>query len=219
MATSLPDFPPFDTESEPTSLDVQWKKWILRLGNLFVALEIKDKVGQKALLLHYGGANLADIYYTLASEDDKEYQQVKEKLQAHFEPKLNFTFETYNFRVQTSSVNLLKDNSNKWEEILRCKEAKCFAYDGKRVCWTDSLEILNAFVKHTIEQTGVWWSPGGRYKKFISNNSDLILSWNYDKGLLSFHGKTGDRLNELFMDICTSKRSPLINTSNSLRIK
>ena len=28
MATSLPDFPPFDTESELTSLGIHWKKWI-----------------------------------------------------------------------------------------------------------------------------------------------------------------------------------------------
>ena len=116
-------------------------------------------------------------------------------------------------RVQTSSVNLLKDNSNEWnfDEILRYKEAKCFAYDGT-LCCTESLKMLNALVKHAIEQTSVWWSPGGRYKKFISNNSDLILSWNYDKGLLSFHEKTGDRLKELFIDICTSKKSALINT-------
>ena len=79
MATSFPDFPPFDTESGPTSLGIKWEKWILRLENLFVRLEnlfvavdIKDKARQKALLLHYGGANLSDIYYTLASEDDKE---------------------------------------------------------------------------------------------------------------------------------------------------
>lgn len=65
---------------------------------MFVALDIKDKVRQKALFLHYGGANLADIYYTLASEDDKEYQQVKEKLQANFESNVNVSFETYNFR-------------------------------------------------------------------------------------------------------------------------
>ena len=65
-------------------------------------------------------------------------------------------------RVQTSSVNLLKDNSNEWnfDEILRYKKAKCFAYDGKRVCWTESLKMLNAFVKHAIEQTSVWWFPG-----------------------------------------------------------
>ena len=58
-----------------------------------MSLDIKDKVQQKALLLHYGSANLADIYHTLASEDDKEYQQVKEKLQVHFEPKVNVTFQ------------------------------------------------------------------------------------------------------------------------------
>ncbi len=106
MATSLPDFPPFDTDAEPTSLGIQWKKWVQRLENLFVALDIKDKVRQKALLLYYGGAKLADIYYTLASEDDKEYQQVKGKLDAHFEPKVNLTFETYNFH------NYLRKSTN-----------------------------------------------------------------------------------------------------------
>ena len=45
----------------------------------------------------------------------------------------------------------------------------------------------------------------------------MILSWNYDKGLLSFHEKTGDRLKELFIDICTSKKSPLINTCSLRR--
>ena len=47
--------------------------------------------------MHYGGANLSDINCTLASEDDKD-QQVKEKLEAHFKPKVNVTFETYNLR-------------------------------------------------------------------------------------------------------------------------
>ena len=70
MATSLSDFPPFDMESELTSLGIHWKKWILRLENLFVALDIKDKARQKALPLHYGGANLLDIYHTLALEDN-----------------------------------------------------------------------------------------------------------------------------------------------------
>ena len=40
MATSLPDFLPFDTESELTSLGIQRKKWVLQLENLFVALDI-----------------------------------------------------------------------------------------------------------------------------------------------------------------------------------
>jgi hypothetical protein len=44
MATSLPDFPLFDMDAEPTSLGIQWKKWVERLENLFVAVNIKDKV-------------------------------------------------------------------------------------------------------------------------------------------------------------------------------
>ena len=70
--------------------------------------------------MHYGGANLSDIYYTLASEDDKEYQQVKEKLEAHFEPKVNVTFETYNFRQLAQE----QDESEMWQEKSLCKEVQ-----------------------------------------------------------------------------------------------
>ena len=62
------------------------------------ALAIEDKKRQKALLLHYGGSQLCDIFYTLETEEDIEYQQVKAKLDTYFEPKINITFETCSFR-------------------------------------------------------------------------------------------------------------------------
>ena len=49
---SLPDFPIFDTDADPTSLGIQWQKWAERLENLFIALDIDNAVRQKALLLH-----------------------------------------------------------------------------------------------------------------------------------------------------------------------
>ena len=98
MAAVLPDFPPFDINLEPTALGVHWKKWIQRLENLFLAMDVKDTKRQKALLLHYGGSDLSDIYYTLQGEDDIEFKHVKVKLDAYFEPKVNVTFETYTFR-------------------------------------------------------------------------------------------------------------------------
>ncbi|CAB4011506.1 Hypothetical predicted protein, partial [Paramuricea clavata] len=56
------------------------------------------------------------------------------------------------------------------DEILcYIKNENCFAYDRKRVGWLDS-----------------WLSPGGKYKKFTSSNSDLIFTWNYELGTLSF---------------------------------
>ena len=91
--------------------------------------------------------------------------------------------------------------------LLRYKYENCFAYDGKRVRWTDSFEMLKIFTKYAIEQLGNWLSPGGKYKKFISSNSDLIFTWNYELGTLSFKGEMGDRLKELFITVCSTGKS------------
>ena len=99
MAVSLPDFPRFDIDSEPASLGISWKKWLINLENLCVALDIKDEKRQKALLLYYAGNDVSDIFNTVAGETDPDtYKLAKDKLTAYFEPKVNLTFETYNFR-------------------------------------------------------------------------------------------------------------------------
>ena len=67
--------------------------------------------------------------------------------------------------------------------------------------------MLKIFTKYAIEQPGNWLSPGGKYKKFISSNSDLIFTWNYELGTLSFKGEMGDRLKELFITVCTTGKS------------
>jgi hypothetical protein len=107
---------------------------------------------------------------------------------------------------QISSVN---NNLNEWDfdEILRYKDQECFVYDGKRIRWKDNLERLKIFTNCAIGQTGIWSSPGGKYRKFTISNCDLTFSWNYERGLLSFQGKTGDRLKELLINICTNKES------------
>ena len=54
-----------------------------------------------------------------------------------------------------------------------------------------------------MSQPGIWPAPGGKYKKFCSNNKDLILTWNYESGNLSFKGETGDVLRSLLITMCT----------------
>ena len=97
MAQHLPEFEPFDLNGEPTSLGIQWKRWSVRLENLFVALNIGNKVRQKALLLHYGGKDFMILCESILDEGDT-YDVAKEKLDQYFEPKVNLTFETYCFR-------------------------------------------------------------------------------------------------------------------------
>ena len=54
-----------------------------------------------------------------------------------------------------------------------------------------------------MSQPGIWPTPGGKYKKFCSNNKDLTLTWNYEPGNLSFKGETGDILRSLLITMCT----------------
>ena len=129
MAAVLPDFPPFDINLEPTALGVQWKKWIQKLENLFLAMDVKDTKRQKALFLHYGGSDLSDIYYTLQSEDDIEFKHVKVKLDTYFEPKVNVTFETYTFRQLSQDED---ESIDKFVTRLREAAGRCNFHDKDR---------------------------------------------------------------------------------------
>ena len=109
--------------------------------------------------------------------------------------------------VLNSSVSCHQNYPPNWDlhEMIRYKEEKCFSYDGKRIKWLDTLEMLKIFTKNVVGQLGNCLSPGGRYKKFVSSNSDLILTWNYENGTLSFKGKVGDSLKELFISMHSTK--------------
>jgi hypothetical protein len=111
-------------------------------------------------------------------------------------------------RVLTSSVSFLHNNLYNWDltEILRYKEANSFTYVGNRIKWIDTFDMLKLFTKNAIGQAGKWLSPGGKYKKFVSSNSDLTITWNYELGMLTFKGSVGDNLKELFANIMNEDR-------------
>ena len=63
--------PCFDPKGEPNSLSVRWKRW-KRAFNLYVASKGVTNNGQKvALLLHSGGMELQEVFYTLVTKDQE----------------------------------------------------------------------------------------------------------------------------------------------------
>ena len=110
MASSLPDFPHFDINTEPNSLGTEWNNWITRFDNLLLALAVTESKRKKALLLFY------DIYNTLTTAD-QEYDAPKNTLKNHFEPSKNETFEVYTFRclAQFGEESIDKYVSRLWE--------------------------------------------------------------------------------------------------------
>ena len=112
MATSssvfLPEFPRFSlNEDEMHSVGVRWKKYMSRFNNFLVALNINTEARKRALLLHYGGFSLQDIYESL-DNTGTILAELNTAFTTYFEPKTNECFETWNFQktVQNEGESL-----------------------------------------------------------------------------------------------------------------
>ena len=98
MAISLPNFPPFKVHVDGNA-GPRWKKWLGRFERLTIAMGITDDKQKRALLLHYGGPEVDEIFETLQDVGEaKDYNKAVEKLTAYFSPQVNTTYEVYNFR-------------------------------------------------------------------------------------------------------------------------
>ena len=121
MESSLPDFPNFDVNAEPTSLGIN------RFDNFLIALDVTEDSRQKALLLFYAGTDVHTIYNTLVNPSDEvDYAIAKTKLASYFATSKNETFEVYNFRSLQQLENEPIDTY-----ITRLREA------GSRCGFTD----------------------------------------------------------------------------------
>jgi len=120
MATNLPNFPTFVIQSDggqtENTAGVRWKKWMDKFDNMLRALDIKDDKRKKAMLLHYCGEEVYDIFDSFSDTDKgigatrdeisgegtvkvpDEYNKLCESLKNYFTPKRNLSFEVYKFR-------------------------------------------------------------------------------------------------------------------------
>jgi hypothetical protein len=66
---TLPYLQQFNVHEDPASTGDRWAKWLKRFDNLLIALDITDKKRQRALLFHYAGSEVADIFDTFPEKD------------------------------------------------------------------------------------------------------------------------------------------------------
>ena len=105
---SLPKFPTFDYDVDKTNAGPRWKKYVNCLENLFVGMNLKDDTRKRALLLHYFGESVHDIYEAEKGNSPATYDKTKKVLSVYFAPKRNVQMEIFNFRSckQKSSQSL-----------------------------------------------------------------------------------------------------------------
>ena len=101
---------------------------------------------------------------------------------------------------------LLKDKYNKADYIN-------LTYDGKRLKWVASYELLKKFVEETIALKGKWISPGGHARKFVCSGIDLSLTWYFGKyNSLILHGELSSDLSDALIKVCQQTATFKTNT-------
>ena len=63
MTVSLPDFPSFNVHANG-SAGPWWNKWLRRLERLFIGMNITIPKRKRALLIHFAGPEVDEIFFT-----------------------------------------------------------------------------------------------------------------------------------------------------------
>ena len=122
MDTVLPAFAKFDVASDPTNLGNKWGQYISRFDNLLIAMNVTDDKRKKALLLHYAGNQVQDIFETLKITKRLHMTKLFNILE-YFQPKRNLSYAVFNFHKATQKDGETVDQftARLWELSLHCE--------------------------------------------------------------------------------------------------
>ena len=133
----LPEFAPFDY-ADKADAGPKWEKWINRLELLFTGMDISDNDRKRALLLHYAGERVYDIYEAEKRDTATDYEATKQVLSTYFSPRKNVQMEIYKFRNCKQSVSQSLDE---YVTELRQLAKNCEFTDGDK-------EILSQIIQN-----------------------------------------------------------------------
>ena len=157
---NLPAFPSFDLETDKSNAGTRWEKWIGRLENLFVGMKISNADQRRALLLHYAGEKVYDIYDVEKKDSAATYDATKKVLSDYFAPRKNVQIEIYNFR---SYKQLEAQTIDEYVTELRTLAKNCAFADIDN-------EILQQVIQHGRSNS----SEEERYVNQIKNLMTLL---------------------------------------------
>ena len=121
-------FPPFNPNVEQGNVFVRWERWIRGLELMLLTKNIIGNERKKATLLHYGGFELQDVFYSIPNCDNPPagenlYAYTKRLLTEYFKPRVNKTYERHVFRalVQKEDETMVHFIARLRSQAKRCE--------------------------------------------------------------------------------------------------
>ncbi|CAB3980122.1 Hypothetical predicted protein [Paramuricea clavata] len=97
-AGNLQPMPPFDPKTDVSAVAQRWEQWLKRFQRYLLAMNIKSKARQRAMLLYATGPKVEAIFDTLLDNGlGDDFKTTCEKLTEYFSPSKNVPFEVYKF--------------------------------------------------------------------------------------------------------------------------
>ena len=157
MAESIPAFPQFDMNAPNVAL--QWSKWISRLENLMIAMNITDAKRKKAMVLHLAGEEVYETYNAIAVVDteEDEYKSTVETLAQHFKPVENTEYQIYLFRQAKQEKG---EDISKFHLRLKALASQCNFHDVDRELKTQIIQGCSSHKLRTRALTEPKWDLG-----------------------------------------------------------
>ena len=96
----------FDIHGDPTTVGARWKKWRRSFELFACGKGVTNASQKKALLLHCGGPQMQDVYFTFPparqpGQGETVYTVPIEQLDQYFTPQVNVPYERHTFRMMT----------------------------------------------------------------------------------------------------------------------
>ena len=98
-AGNLQPMPPFDPKMDVSAVAQRRKQWLKRFQRYLLAMDIKSKARQRAMLLYAAGPEVEAIFDTLPDTGQgDDFKTAGEKLTEYSSRSKNVPFEVYKFR-------------------------------------------------------------------------------------------------------------------------
>jgi hypothetical protein len=105
-AGDLQPIPPFDPKTDASTVAQRWEQWLKRFQRYLLAMDIKSKARQRAMLSYAAGLEIEAIFDTLPDNgDDDDFKTACEKLTEYFSPSVRMYLSRYINFVRLSNKN------------------------------------------------------------------------------------------------------------------
>lgn len=165
MAQAVFTLDKFECEGDIGSVAVRWERWKRGLYIYLEAAAIDTEQKKRACLLHFGGADLQEVFYNIPGADAKPtdenggkvFEFAIKKLDEYFAPKQSKGFERHLFRLIRQEP---QEKFDKFLVRLRHQASKC--------------QFTNTD-EHIIEQITEKCSSDDLRKKILKNGDKMTL--------------------------------------------